>query len=77
MEANKHNYKVTDEQFIEAYRACEGNYTQTAKYIQEHFKISYTKQSAQERAENHPEEFEKMMSIMDNESLTTRNEFCK
>lgn len=50
----KHNYKVTDEQFIEAYRAAEGSYTQTAKYIQEHFNIPYTKQSAQERAQKPP-----------------------
>jgi hypothetical protein len=72
----KHNYKLTDSQFIEAYRASEGNYSQTAKYIREHFNIPYTKQSAQERAMNHPEEIEQLLSIMDNESLTTIMNFA-
>ena len=76
MKKDKHNYKLTDAQFFEAYRACEGNYTQTAKYIQDNFKIHYTKQSVQERAENHPEEIEKMYGVMENESLTTIMDFA-
>lgn len=76
MKTNKHNYKVTDEQFIEAFRACEGNYLQTAKYIQDNFNIPYTKQSVQERAEKYPEEFEKLLGQMDNESLTTIMNFA-
>ncbi len=74
---DKHNYKLTDAQFIEAYRASEGNYSQTAKYIREHFGIPYTKQSAQERAQNHPEEIEKMYSLMENESLTAIMDFAR
>jgi hypothetical protein len=70
MKKNKHNYKLTDEQFLEAYRACEGNCSQTSKYIQDHFKIPYSKQAVQDRAENFPDEVEKMYSLMDNQSIT-------
>jgi hypothetical protein len=70
MKKNKHNYKLTDEQFLEAYRACEGNCSQASKYIQDHFKIPYSKQAVQDRAEKHPEEVEKMYSLMDNQSIT-------
>lgn len=76
MKKNKHNYKLTDEQFKEAYRACEGNFSQTSKYIQDHFRIPYSKQAVQDRAENFPELVEKMYGALDNESVTSVMQFA-
>src|SRR5580658_7069618 len=76
MSTDKKTHKLTDEQFIEAFRASEGNFSQTARYIEERFNISYTKQAARERALGNPQEFEALFSIMDNECSTSLMRFA-
>jgi hypothetical protein len=52
----KHNYKLTDEEFLEALHNNNGMYAQTAKAIEEKYGISYSRQAVRNRAQNFPEE---------------------
>ena len=49
-ESEKHNYKLTDEDFIEIYNHNFGLYTQTARMIEEKYGIKYSRQSVWERS---------------------------
>jgi len=51
----KHNYKLTDEEFLEILRLNSGLFSSTAKAIQRKYNIPYTRQAARDRARNHPE----------------------
>ncbi len=42
--------KITEEQFITAYTAAYGNYAGTARYIEQHYNISITRQAVRKRA---------------------------
>jgi hypothetical protein len=55
MDNNKQTYKITDEEFKEAYSICKGNCALTALYIQENYNISYSRQAVYKRAKNFPE----------------------
>jgi hypothetical protein len=54
-ENQKHNYKLTDAQFLEILSANGGLFGITAKAIQRKYKIAYSRQAVRERAQNHPE----------------------
>lgn len=48
--------KVTKEQFLVSLRKALGNYTVCAKIIEKEFDVTYTRQAAEDRAKNYPEE---------------------
>lgn len=56
MNKDKQTHKITNEQYLDAFRKAGGNYTLTAKYIEQAYGISYTRRSAFERAKNFPQE---------------------
>jgi len=51
----KHNYKLTDEEFLDILRKNGGLFGPTAKAIQKKFKIAFSRQAVRERANKHPE----------------------
>jgi hypothetical protein len=67
MQTTKQSHKITDEQFRETFKECNGGYTKTAKAIERKYGISYTRQSAQERALNLPD--------VEKEALALREEY--
>jgi hypothetical protein len=52
----KHNYKLTDEEFLTALRDNNGMYAPTARAIEEKYGISYSRQAVRDRAQGFPEE---------------------
>jgi hypothetical protein len=76
MSTHKQTHKLSDEQFLEAYRACEGNCAKTARYIHLHFNMYYTKQAVHSRAQYHPQEVVKFYRLLDNDSTTTLMKFA-
>ncbi len=55
MSGDKKTHKITDEQFLETLKENDGSCTDTANAIQKKYGISYTRQSAHERAKKFPE----------------------
>ena len=53
---DKHNYKLTDEEFLTALRENNGMYAPTARAIEEKYGISYSRQAVRDRAGSFPEE---------------------
>ena len=62
----KQNYKLTDEQFIEALRENNGILANVARWIQRKYGITYTRQSVHERAHKFAYELKEIReSVMD------------
>src|SRR5579863_9776903 len=55
MDNTKQTYKITDEEFKEAYSICKSNCALTAQYIQEHYNITYSWQAVYKRAKKFPD----------------------
>jgi len=47
--------KITDEQFAEAFIICSGNFSETARYIQQTYGVHYTPQAVDDRLNKFPE----------------------
>ena len=59
----KQTHKISDEQFRESFIENDGNYTKTAKAIERKYGITYTRQSAFERALNFPDVVKQMLEL--------------
>ncbi len=55
MDNTKQTYKITEEEFKEAYSICNGNCALTALYIRENYNMPYSRQAVYKRAKNFPE----------------------
>lgn len=53
-------YKLTDEQFLDALAKNGGLFKQTADYIQETYKIKYSRQSVRAKAQNFQEQLQEI-----------------
>jgi len=62
----KHNYKLTNEQFIEALTESKGNYTLTSQYIQQKYDIPYSVPAVYYRVQKHTETTEKIAAKLTN-----------
>ncbi len=62
---NQHEPKITDDQFKEALMECHGIIPLTVQYIIKKYNVTYTKQSAYERAKNFPEVNDYIINMLD------------
>src|SRR5690606_6932454 len=57
---SKSGYKITDEQFLEALKACAGIFVKTAKYIEDKYNITYSRQAVRSKAEKMKDELDQI-----------------
>jgi len=57
---NKHNYKITDEQFIEMLQETNGKLSLVPKAIYNNYGITYSRQGVHDRAKKFAGELEKI-----------------
>jgi hypothetical protein len=57
---NKENYKLTDQQFLEALIENNGIFVLVAKEIQAKYGVTYSRQAVRERAQNFSEELKEL-----------------
>jgi hypothetical protein len=55
MKKSRHNYKLSDEEFLNILQENGGLFSATAKAIQRKYKLRYSRQAVRERAQKHPE----------------------